>query len=134
MKQDFVQSVKYRAEKAAADANNDDTAGDPDTHVIAYVDGRTGFVKCLGVKPRGIRLVPLVKDVKEYGDTKREGKYEIGPVFVYPRSDGCVLRIAALTGTDIQNHQKKTTLYRRFEEYMSEEGWNMSLRLDMYAY
>lgn len=114
---EFKAAVERAAEAAAAEANDADVAGDPATHVTAYVDGRTGFVR----------------DFKAYGDETRSGRYEVGPVSVRSGSDGYVLSISGLKGTNIQNHKKKRLLYETFEEEMADAGWNMSLELSQYA-
>lgn len=117
MSQEFKNSVNNSARKAAEKANDMDVRGDPDTHITAYVDGRTKFVQ----------------DFKEFGEETTSGTYNIGPVTVKNAREGYVLTISGLKGTNIQNHNKKRTLYEEFEVYMAENGWNMSLDLKTYA-
>lgn len=116
-KEEFRTTVTKCATKAKKDANNKDVSGDPDIHITAYVDGRTKFVQ----------------DFKAFGDKMSGNTYKIGLAKVKKGSDGYVLTISGLKGTNIQNHNIKRTLYKKFEEYMNEEGWNMGLEIDQYA-
>lgn len=116
-KESFREIVSKCSKKAANEANSKDVKGDPATHITAYVDGRTGFVQ----------------DFKEYGDEKDQGRYEIGPVSLRNGSNGYTINISGLNGTNIQNHNKKRTLYERFEDHMQSEGWNMNLDISQYA-
>jgi hypothetical protein len=117
MSQEFQNSVKKCARKAANEANDMDVVGDPATHITAYVDGRTKFVQ----------------DFKKFAEKTRSDSYNIGPVKVKDGRNGYVLTISGLEGTNIQNHNKKRALYEKFEEYMRKEGWSMGLKLEQYA-
>jgi hypothetical protein len=113
---EFREAVSKSARNAIQEANESDVDGDPATHVTAKVDGRTAFVR----------------DFKEFCEEQNHNRFKIGPVTLKNR-DGYTIHISGLKGTNIQNHKKKHTLYRHFEQEMKDRGWNMSLELSQYA-